>query len=268
MNHDFTSVTELAGEEVTREQIERLAHRYHWAGELCGGKDVLEVGCGAGQGLGYLASLSKSLRAGDVTPYLVARAKAHYGSRIEILEMDAQALPFPDQSLDVVILFEAIYYLSSAERFVHECRRVLRPGGRVLVVTANKDLYDFNPSPFSLRYYGVPELRDLFSRRGFSCDFFGVTPVDSVSMRQRMLRPVKMLAAKFNLIPRTMAGKKYLKRLVFGKLVTMPAEVDRSIAPYTPPAPLPAGEPNHRYKVIYLAATLREKTDARPSAPE
>jgi SAM-dependent methyltransferase len=268
MTHDFAPVTELPGDEVSPEQLERLASRYFWAGEYCRGLDVLEVACGAGQGLGYLASLSRSLRAGDITPALVARAKAHYGKRIEVTEMDAQALPFPAQSLDVVLLFEAIYYLPSAEQFVHECRRVLRPQGRVLIVTANRDLYDFNPSFLSRRYYGIPELRDLFSARGFSCEFFGVTPVDSVSLRQKMLRPVKMLAAKCNLIPKTMAGKRFLKRLVFGRLVTMPAEVTRSIAPYMPPVPLAAGDANHRYKVIYLAATLSEKTAAGPIAPE
>ena len=40
---DFTTVTEVAGEEVSGEQIERLAHRYYWAGEFCRGRDVLLV---------------------------------------------------------------------------------------------------------------------------------------------------------------------------------------------------------------------------------
>jgi len=127
----------------------------------------------------------------------------------------------------------------------------------VLIVTANKDLYDFNPSPFSHRYYGIPELRDLFSGRGFSCEFFGVTPVNVVSFRQRMLRPVKMLTVKLNLMPKTMAGKTFLKRIVFGKLVPMPAEVNLSTASYMPPTPLPPGKPDHWHKVIYLAATFR-----------
>lgn len=258
MNRDFTTVTELPGDEVTSEQIERLAHRYYWAGEYCRGGDVLEVACGAGQGLGYLASVSKSLRAGDISPTLVARARSYYGSRIEISEIDAQVLPFSERSLDVVIHFEAIYYLPSAERFAEECRRVLRPGGRVLIATANKDLYDFNPSPFSYRYYGIPELGKLLIRHGFACEFFGVTPVDAVSLRQKILRPVKMLAVKLNLMPETMEGKVFLKRLVFGKLVPMPAEVDVNSAPYVLPTPLPPGRPNHRFKVIYLAATLPE----------
>lgn len=74
-------------------------------------------------------------------------------------QFDAQNMPHADNSMDVIIIFEAIYYLPSAERFVSECKRVLRDGGRVLVVTANKDLYDFNPSPHSYKYYGVIELK-------------------------------------------------------------------------------------------------------------
>jgi len=39
----------------------------------------------------------------------------------------------------VIILFEAIYYIPDAEKFVEECARVLRLGGKVLIATANKD---------------------------------------------------------------------------------------------------------------------------------
>jgi SAM-dependent methyltransferase len=256
---DFTSVTELAGDEVSIEQVERLAHRYYWAGRYCQGQDVLEVACGAGQGLGYLISLSKSVRAGDITPALVANARSHYGNRVEILEMDAQALPFPDHSLNVVILFEAIYYLKSAERFVEECRRVLEPGGRVLIATANKDLYDFNPSPFSHRSYGVVELADLFHGNGFSCEFFGHLPINSTSLRQRVFRPVKMLVVKLDLMPKTMAGKKVLKRIIFGKLVHMPKEITPGMAPYSEPVPLASDIPDSLHKVIYCVAKIFDR---------
>lgn len=256
--NDFVSVTELANDEVTKEQVERLVHRYLWAGEYCRNKDVLELACGAGQGLGHLSKLSHTLRAGDISSVLVEQALSHYGQRIDIKVMDAMALPFEDSSLDVVILFEAIYYLSSAGEFAEECRRVLRPGGRVLIATANKDLYDFNPSLFSQRYYGVAELGDLFRDHGFKCEFFGYMPVDTVSWRQRILRPIKALVVKLNLFPKTMAGKKMLKRLVFGRLVPMPAEIGQDIVPFTPPIPLTPGRPDQRFKVIYLAAFLTE----------
>lgn len=254
MNRDFSSVTELAHDDVSQEQVERLAHRYFWAGVHCEGRDVLEVACGPGQGLGLLAARARRLWAGDLTPSLLGQARAHYGERIALLEMDAQCLPFPAASLDVVILFEAIYYLPRAAAFVEECRRTLRPGGHVLVASANPDLWDFNPSPFSTRYYGVAGLTNLFAAAGFAPAFFGHLPTDAVSWRQRLFRPVKKLAATLGLIPKTMVGKKWLKRLMFGGLVTMPAEIDERTLSYLPPAPLPAGQPDRRFKVIYAAA--------------
>lgn len=255
MNRDFSSVTELAGDEVTQEQVERLAHRYFWAGAYCDGRDVLEVACGSGQGLGHLAARARRLWAGDLTSRLVRDAHRHYGERVALLELDAQCLPFPDASLDVVILFEAIYYLPSAVAFAEESRRVLRPGGQVLIASANPDLWDFNPSPHSVSYYGVAELDRLFGEAGFTCRFFGYLPVDAVSLRQRTLRPIKKAAAALGLIPKTMAGKKWLKRLVFGGLVPMPAEIAQETTIYMLPVPLSTGLPDRRFKVIYVAAT-------------
>jgi SAM-dependent methyltransferase len=255
MENDYLSVTELAGDDVTAEQVDRMCQRYYWAGNYCRGKDVLEIACGTGQGAGYLADLARSYRAGDYSEKILEIARAHYNERIKFQQLDAQQLPFENGSLDVVILFEAIYYLRSAERFVAECHRVLRPGGKVLIATANKDLYDFNPSPHSYTYYGVSELNDLFRRYGFASSFFGNTPVDGLSWRQRILRPVKKFVANSGLMPRTMARKKMLKRLVFGSLVPMPAEIVPGMVSYVDPAPIPADRSDRKHKVFYCVAT-------------
>src|SRR6266704_5568806 len=137
---DYSSRTELAGDEISVEQLVRLCHRYSWVVSKCAGKDVVECACGTGPGLGYLVERSRSIRAGDYSDNILEIAREHYGSRIELLQFDAQEMPYRDHSADIVILFEAIYYLPNAGRFVAECRRVLRPGGQVLIATANKDL--------------------------------------------------------------------------------------------------------------------------------
>jgi len=256
---DFLSVTELAGDDVTQEQLERLCHRYYWAGTYCKDKDVLEVACGTGQGLGYLARLARNLSAGDYSEAILNIARSHYGNRIDLKQFDAQQLPFADNTMDVIILFEAIYYIASAEKFVADCSRILRPGGKVLIATANKDLFDFNPSPYSHTYYGVVELNKFFSQRGFSVELFGYFAVDELTLRQKILRPMKRLAIYFGLIPRTMHGKKLLKTIVFGKLVKMPAEIDEGIVSFTQPIPLPIDRKDYRHKVLYCVATLQQK---------
>jgi SAM-dependent methyltransferase len=254
---DFSAVTELAGEEVSQEQIGRVCARYAWALGYCANRDVLEVACGSGPGLGVLSSRARSLVAGDISDVILRRAKAHYQDRVDLRVMDAQSLPIQDNTLDVVILFEALYYLPDATAFVTECRRVLRPGGYVLVSNANKDLSDFNRSPHSHEYHGVSELSELFERQGFVVEFFGDVPVEAVSIRQRILRPLKKTAVSLGLIPKSMAGKKFLKRLVFGALTRFPAEISESmLPPHQVLARLAANQPDLRHKVILCAAQL------------
>ena len=257
IDNDYISVTEIAGDEVTQEQVDRLCNRYYWAGQYCTGKDVVEVACGSGQGLGYLFGIARSLEAGDYSDEILSIARRHYGERIQLKQFDAQDMPFEDKSKDVIILFEAIYYIPDAEQFVKECVRVLRSGGKVLIATANNDLYDFNPSLHSYKYYGVVELKGLFVRYGFETEFFGATPVSKISMLQKILRPVKKMAVELNLIPKTMAMKKMLKRIVFGKLIKMPAEIKSDTALHMEPKKIPDVQ-DKIHKVIYCAATLKK----------
>jgi ubiquinone/menaquinone biosynthesis C-methylase UbiE len=253
---DFYSVTEIAGDEVTAGQVQRLCNRYGWAGQFCRGKDVLEVACGTGQGLSYLAAKSKSFAAGDYCEKVLDIARAHYGNRISLCRFDAQNMPFKNRSKDVIIIFEAIYYLPNAIKFVMECSRILRPGGKVLLCTANKDLYDFNPSPYSYKYYGVAELKQLFSKRGYTVVCYGDISAENGLLKSFIFRFLKMLAARLGLMPKTMAGKKWLKRIVFGQLVNMPREIVEEKAIYMPPMPISMSEPNMCHKVIYCDATL------------
>jgi len=253
---DYLSVTELSGSYVSQEQIERFCNRYYWAGKYCYNKDVLEVACGTGQGLGYLSKIARSLNAGDYSEKILEIAQEHYGNRITLRQFDAQNMPYEDNSLDVIVLFEAIYYLPSVEKFISECRRVLRGGGKVLITTANKDLYDFNPSPYSYKYYGVVELEELFIKHGFTVEFYGNTPVGKLSLRQKFFRPIKKWAVKFSLVPKTLGGKKIIKRLIFGRLVKMPHEIDEELIPYVEPEKIPSTEPDRKFKVIYCTATL------------
>lgn len=256
---DFHDVTEMAGEPISAEQLERLCHRYFWASGHCGGKDVVEVACGTGPGIGILSSTARSFEAGDCSDLMVERVRRHYGNRVKVSRFDAQAMPFVDRSRDVIVIFEALYYVPDVSAFIKECRRVLRLGGKVLIATANKDLDDFNPSPYSHRYLGVAELHEEFGRAGFAVRCFGYLDVGTLSLRQKVLRPVKKIVVSSGLMPKTMRGKQLLKRLVFGQPVPMPAEITADMRPADIPgslAALDAGRADTRHKVIYCEATL------------
>jgi SAM-dependent methyltransferase len=256
----FLEVTEIQGQLVTNEQYYRHCNRYYWAGDYCTGKDVLEAACGAAAGIGYLQRTGARMVGIDISEAILAGPRAYYGNCVDLRAMDAQNLQFPDSSFDVVIIFEALYYLRDPEEFVAECARVLRPQGQVLVCNANKDLYDFNRSPFSHEYHGVRELGDLFGCFGFSTQFWGGSRLGETTLRQKIVRPAKAVASKLGLIPKTMAGKRLLKRIVFGKLSPLPAEIEPHQVDREPLDPLPAGMAATGHKVIYCVATLNAGT--------
>ena len=99
MGIDYSTVTEIPGNRVTQEQLERMFHRYCFAGNFSEGKEILEVACGAGQGLGYLAKRAKRVFGGDYTEKLIKEAKRYYKERVPLLRLDAHFLPFRDQAL-------------------------------------------------------------------------------------------------------------------------------------------------------------------------
>lgn len=227
---DYSGITEVPRLRISSEAISMLHTRYGFASGFCAGRQVLEIGCGAGVGLGYLARRARSVVGGDYTPSLLSRAKLHYQKRISLVCLDAQKLPFKDASFDVVLLFEAIYYLTMPEEFVKECRRVLRSAGILLLCTANKERAGFNPSPFSKRYFTACELRQLLAVNGIDAEIFGGFPTSNGSRGGKAIDLIRRVAVRLNLIPKTMRGKEFLKRLFYGPLVELPQEAEDTMA--------------------------------------
>lgn len=254
---NFLIVTERGGELVSTAQLERFYQRYIWACGYCVGKDVLEIACGTGPGLGCLQSHARSLVAGDISESVLHVARLHYGDRVVLRQFDAVETPFADSTFDVIILFEAVYYLPDIEKFISEARRLLRFGGVLLIAMANKDLFDFNPSPFAKQYFNPPELKRLFGRYSFDTFFFAGSPVSDGGGKKYLLRWIKRVAAAMRLIPRSMKGKRFLKRLVFGRLVEMPKELDICNANYIEPVAIPNDASNFTHQVLYCVATKR-----------
>lgn len=228
-----------------------LFARYDLAAGRAEGKDVLEVACGPGVGLGYLARRARRIVGGDYDEQMLRLATAHYGDRIPVLRLDAHALPFTDRSFDVVILFEALYYLSAPTRFVAEARRVLRPGGMILISTVNRDWPGFNPSPFSVRYFSLPELRSLLHDGGFVVELFGGFPVSASTPRGWVVEMMRRFAIRLHLIPSTMKRKQLVKRLVYGRLTSVPCELQNGSPEASAPASLAGDAASSMFKVLY-----------------
>lgn len=254
MENDYTIVTETPGTRASSEQITRLYTRYKFASLYCKDKDILEVACGTGIGLGYLAKIAKRVVGGDIDENNLKFARKHYKNRdnIEIKILDAHNLPFADETFDVVILYEAIYYLSTPAKFIIEAKRVLRKGGVLIISTANKDWSGFNPSSYSYKYFSAPELLNFFKSNRFSnIKLYGDSPVAEETVKNRVVSFIKKNAVALHLIPKTMKGKELLKRIVFGKLTTMPSEITDGLVEYSAPLPLENNVQVLDYKIIF-----------------
>lgn len=246
---DFSTVTEQPGLPCSALQRAMIEARYAWAVEHAFNKDVLEVACGAGLGLEALARVARSVEAGDVDSSNVSLAR-HACARVancRVERIDALDLPFDDASLDLVLLFEAVYYLSDARRFFSEARRVLRPGGELLLVTVNPEWSGFHPSPFHTCYPPALELRKLLVESGFSSRVSAAFPENPSP-----LSLLKKLASRTGLMPRTMRGKILIKRLVFGRLTPLPERLSAPrAASLTPVQHLGT---LRRHRVLYVEA--------------
>jgi ubiquinone/menaquinone biosynthesis C-methylase UbiE len=249
----YEQITETPDIKGSYEQIARLYSRYHFAIDFCRNKDVVEVACGAGLGLGYLARFAKKVIGGDIDEKNLHMAKNTYSKRenIEVVSLDAHKMPFGDKSFDVVILYEAIYYLSQPESFIGEAHRILRDDGVVIICSVNKDWDEFNPSPFSHKYYSAPELYAILSSNRFNTELHGECLARDGSIKNRILGLFKKGAVKFHLMPKTMKRKELLKRIFFGKLASLPAEITEGLADYIPPVSIDHNKPCTEYKVLF-----------------
>ena len=237
--------------------------RYEYAKRFARGQSVLELGCGAGQGLGLLARDARFVVGGDFSEALLRDAKAHYRDRVPLVRLSADHLPFANGSFDLVLLFEASYYVPDMNRAFDEMARVLRPGGRVIFVNANPDRPDFISSPHSIHYHSADEFRRALESRGFEVAVEGAYPVQPTGRRglvSRLAGPLFGLARQllelFRLTPRTLRGRARLKRLVNRRLIEVPAELREGFAAVEERVSLPGGRAPG-FKVIYVTAQRR-----------
>jgi SAM-dependent methyltransferase len=105
--------------------------------ELVNGKIVLEIGCGMGTHAEMLIRAGARLVAVDQTRFAIESVRRRLSLRQldgTVLPQDAENLAFRDSSFDVVWTWGVIHHSRSTERCVEEIARVLKPGGRAMVM--------------------------------------------------------------------------------------------------------------------------------------
>lgn len=118
------------------------------------GDAVLDAPCGYGRHANALAERGYDLRGLDAEDRFLERARADAADRgldVEYVAGDVRALPWPDDSVDAAYsVFTSFGYFDAAgnRRTLSELARVVRPGGRVVVDTVDRDtmVRDFQPT--------------------------------------------------------------------------------------------------------------------------
>lgn len=129
----------------------RYGHQPHIAQaagfESMRGQDVLEIGCGVGTDAVEISRAGARYTGVDVTSHAVELTRRHLAYRgvsghVELAS--ATALPFGDATMDLVYSHGVLHHVPDIDRAVREVHRVLRPGGRAVVMLYHRH---------SLNYY-------------------------------------------------------------------------------------------------------------------
>ncbi|MDT8409462.1 MAG: class I SAM-dependent methyltransferase, partial [Wenzhouxiangellaceae bacterium] len=137
---------EFTGERFTPECVREIFyehwHRYAWAGAYVAGLDVLDCACGEGYGSRLLADSARSVVGVDLDETSIAHARQRYAhDKLEFRRADALALPFEDRQFDCVVSFETLEHLAAHDDLLAGFKRVLKPGGFVLLSSPDRKTY-------------------------------------------------------------------------------------------------------------------------------
>ena len=170
-----------------------------------GALDALDIGCGTGFLSLELWARGHRVTGVDFAPAMLDRARAkaaERGASIGFEEADAEALPFAAASFDLAVSRHLLWTLPDPEAAIDEWVRILRPGGRLVVVDGQADL-GARPGPqvdarLSAEYAGIgdrlpflggrskQEIERLFAEHGL-VDVKGDPFLDLVAAQDRRM---------------------------------------------------------------------------------
>jgi GT2 family glycosyltransferase/SAM-dependent methyltransferase len=143
-------------------------HRYALSLDFVVGKTVLDLATGEGYGAALLAQVAESVTGVDIDSAAVEHARLkHYHPKLNFLLGKCESVPLPDASVDVVTSFETIEHHDNHEGMMLEIKRVLKPGGVLILSSPNRLTYSDEPgysNPFHVKELYYDELRDLVTR--------------------------------------------------------------------------------------------------------
>lgn len=141
------------------------------------GQRVLDAGCGKGR---YASLIKQRYPLADVTGLdISAEMLRHVPSGIRTIQHGILDMPFGDGEFDAVICVEALEHVVQIEVGIKELSRVLKPGGKLVIIDKNKDKLGALDMPNWEKWFGREELSSLLQANGLktNTEFVGYDQV-------------------------------------------------------------------------------------------
>jgi SAM-dependent methyltransferase len=172
---------------------------------------ILEVGCGAANVLEQIPC--GTLTGLDLSDSLLEKARKRMGDRATLVKGNAEAMPFDNASFDVIYCTEVLEHVLDPRAVLVEMRRVLKPGGHIVVSIPNEDL--INNLKDMLRKTGLFKLvlggkQDDYQVSEKMDDEWHLHNFDLALLRQtaaEIFGVVRVMAAPFALLPLRYAAR-------------------------------------------------------------
>jgi 2-polyprenyl-3-methyl-5-hydroxy-6-metoxy-1,4-benzoquinol methylase len=158
---------------ITRIYKEQRRINYMYLEEMKPGK-LLEVGCGSGQFLDCMRRAGWEVEGVEIDSRAADYARKKYGVPVHIGTLES--MQYPDNTFDAVTMNHVIEHVYEPVTLLQECHRVLKPGGRLVVVTPNTISYGHRrfrqywrglEPPRHLYVFSPVTLRRVAERAGF-----------------------------------------------------------------------------------------------------
>src|SRR5262245_38310743 len=134
------------------EELRKLRKQYFDLFSLSGGESVADIGCGTGANamalVDYLQGNCTVVGVDNSEPMLKIGERNlesfPYGDRISLQKAEAHELPFSDGDFDAAMIVQVLEYSKDPIRMLQEAKRVLKPGGKILVGDTDWDTIVWN----------------------------------------------------------------------------------------------------------------------------
>ena len=168
-------IPEMMCGQIQAEHMSRYLMVYHMIN--LDGKTVLDIASGSGYGTYLLSSKASRAYGVDVSQEAIDYSTERYKrNNLTYLVGNCLAIPLETDSVDVLVSFETIEHFDNHQGFMDEIKRVLHPGGVLVISSPNKRLYTDIPkthNPYHVHELYTEEFRAILQTVFKHAVFFG-----------------------------------------------------------------------------------------------